>query len=448
MNAIGLDIGTTTICAAAADIHTGKLLESVTVPNSCEIKGESFERCQNPQKILEICLSALDKLIEKYSPVCSIGITGQMHGVIYLDLLGNPLSPLYTWQDASADEECENGKTYAEKLSSITGYKMASGFGCSTYFVHSQKDCVPEGTAKICTVHDYVAMKLTGRNSPVMHTSDAASFGLFDTDKLCFDLKAAEAAGLDSSVLPEIAADAQILGKYRKIPVCIAIGDNQASFIGSVRDTDSSVLVNIGTGSQMSFMTENTAYVPSTELRPCHEKAFLRVGSALCGGRAFAALESFIRQTANLAGGSVENAYSFIDEYLSLNQAPENPLDVSTAFVGTRETPTLRGHVKNIGLDNFTPGHLIYGVLTAISSELYDMYSPCPDKAHSCVVGSGNGLRKNVALQKIISEMFGMPLLIPAHKEEAAYGAMLYSLAACGIYSDLKAAQALIKYLD
>ena len=447
MNAIGLDIGTTTICAAAADIHTGELLESVTVPNNCEIKGASFERCQNPQEILEICISALDKLIEKFSPVCSIGITGQMHGVIYLDSLGNPLSPLYTWQDASADEECESGITYAEKLRKITGYKMSSGFGCSTYFVHALKGCVPEGTAKICTVHDYVAMKLTGRNSPVMHTSDAASFGLFDTNKLQFDSDAIISAGLDCSVLPEIAADARILGKYKEIPVCIAIGDNQASFIGSVRDTDSSVLVNIGTGSQMSFMTQNTSEVTSTELRPCHEKAFIRVGSALCGGRAFAALESFIRQTANLCGGNVENAYSFIDEYLNANQSPANPLDVSTAFVGTRENPTLRGHVKNIGLDNFTPGHLIYGVLDAISGELYNMYSPCPDKAHSCVVGSGNGLRKNTALQKIISEMFGMPLMIPAHKEEAAYGAMLYSLTACGIYPDLKAAQALIKYL-
>ncbi len=447
MNAIGLDIGTTTICAAVADVHTGELLESVTAPNNCEINGASFERCQNPQTILEICISALDKLIEKHSPVCSIGITGQMHGVIYLDSLGTPLSPLYTWQDASADEECESGTTYAEKLSKITGYKMASGFGCSTYFVHAQKGCVPEGTAKICTVHDYVAMKLTGRNAPVMHTSDAASFGLFDTDKLCFDAKAIICAGLDCSVLPEIAEDARILGKYKEIPVCIAIGDNQASFIGSVRDTDSSVLVNIGTGSQMSFMTQNTAEVALTELRPCHEKSFIRVGSALCGGRAFAALEAFIRQTANLCGGNVENAYSFIDEYLNTNQPPVNQLDVSTAFVGTRESPTLRGHVKNIGLDNFTPGHLIYGILDAISGELYNMYSPCPDKAHSCVVGSGNGLRKNTALQRIISEMFGMPLMIPAHKEEAAYGAMLYSLTACGIYPDLKAAQALIKYL-
>ena len=54
MNAIGLDIGTTTICAAVADVHTGELLESVTAPNNCEINGASFERCQNPQTILEI----------------------------------------------------------------------------------------------------------------------------------------------------------------------------------------------------------------------------------------------------------------------------------------------------------------------------------------------------------------------------------------------------------
>ena len=31
--------------------------------------------------------------------ITSIGITGQMHGILYVDESGRGLSPLYTWQD-------------------------------------------------------------------------------------------------------------------------------------------------------------------------------------------------------------------------------------------------------------------------------------------------------------------------------------------------------------
>lgn len=448
MNAIGLDIGTTTICAAAIDAQSGEMLSRITLPNSYSAKCAAYERCQNPDDILALCVEAVDSLIERHSPICSIGITGQMHGMVYLDKNGAPVSSLYTWQDMSADEaaSAEGGESYAEQLSRSSGCKMASGFGCSTYYVHSQKACVPNGAAKICTIHDYAAMRLAGLKTPVMHASDAASFGLFDSSRLEFDRSAVEKAGLDFSLLPQVCSEARIIGKYKNIPVCIAIGDNQASFIGSVRDMDGSVLVNIGTGSQISFLTHDTGAVASTELRPLHGDAFLRVGSALCGGRAFAALEAFIRETSRLCGCESENAYPFIDSYLQHNPQPDNPLEVSTAFTGTRDNPALRGSIGNLSLDNFTPGHLIYGVLNGIVRELLDMYSACERQNHGCVIGSGNGLRKNAALQRIISEVFDLPLRVPRHKEEAAFGAALYSLTACGEFDSLEQAQQLIKY--
>ena len=37
-------------------------------------------------------------------------------------------------------------------------------------------------------------------------------------------------------------------------------------------------------------------------------------------------------------------------------------------------------------------------------------------------------------------------MLIPAHTEEAAYGAALFGLAAGGVFPDLDAARALIRY--
>ncbi len=444
MTAIGLDIGTTKICAVAIDSESGCLLGGVSRDNEFITTDKNYERCQNTDKIYGICVEMVEELCERFAPVCAIGITGQMHGIVYLDADGRALSNLYTWQDMTANEEYR-GTTYAANLQSLTGYKAAAGFGCSTYYAHNLKGEVPSGTASICTVHDYVGMKLCNNTKPIMHTSDAASFGLFNNDTLAFDLTAAKNAGLDPDVFPDVCAGSEIIGKYNGIPVSVAIGDNQASFIGSVSDMKNSVLVNIGTGSQISFLTTDKTEVRGTELRPCHNDSFLRVGSSLCGGRAFAKAEEFFRQSAKMLGLEIKSAYPFIDEYLKACAIPENPLDVSTCFDGTRDEPEKRGYIKNIGLDNFTPAHILHGVMQGIVNELKSMYDPC-NVSHTKLVGSGNGIRNNSSLAARFTDTFDMPLSIPSHKEEAAFGAVLYALTACGKFDTLAEAQKLIKY--
>ena len=47
-------------------------------------------------------------------------------------------------------------------------------------------------------------------------------------------------------------AVADVTGLKVGTPVCVACGDNQASFLGSVGDLAGSVLVNVGTGGQVS----------------------------------------------------------------------------------------------------------------------------------------------------------------------------------------------------
>ena len=62
------------------------------------------------------------------------------------------------------------------------------------------------------------------------------------------------------------------------------------------------------------------------------------------------------------------------------------------------------------------------------------------------LVGSGNGLRKNIPLQKRFSQALGAEMLIPLNREEAAFGAVLTALVACGVKSTLEEAQKLISY--
>ena len=52
----------------------------------------------------------------------------------------------------------------------------------------------------------------------------------------------------------------------------------------------------------------------------------------------------------------------------------------------------------------------------------------------------------NIPLQRIVSDMFDMPVHIPLYTEEAAYGAALFALVGAGYLGSMSEAQELIKY--
>lgn len=445
MNVIGLDIGTTTICGIAVDVENGKLLKSVTLDNNSFIDGRPFEKIQSPEIIIEKVCALAAELLAEFSPVCAVGITGQMHGIVYVDENGKAVSPLYTWQDGSGNQPYEGG-TYASVLSETTGYNAASGFGATTCFYHAKNGLIPSSAVKLCTIHDYAAMVLTGRKTPLMHSSDAASFSLFDIDKGCFDKDAVEKVGLDFSLFPDVTCDFVCVGEYNGVPVCAAIGDNQASFIGSVRTMDGCALVNMGTGGQISMLTDLKKAPDNMEIRPLCSGKNILVGCSLCGGRAFAVLADFFKSCLTMAGCECDGSiYKYMDAALESSGEESDALVVSTKLCGTRSDPELRGSVTNLGVDNFTPTALMNGFLGGMVSEIIEMIEPTGCKVTS-LVGSGNGLRKNLPLQKRFSQALGAQMLIPLNREEAAFGAVLTALVACGKKSTLEEAQKLISY--
>src|SRR5690606_18847038 len=82
--------------------------------------------------------------------------------------------------------------------------------------------------------------------------------------------------------------------------VACAIGDNQASFLGSVPSLAQSLQVNVGTGSQISIFTPSLEEVPGLadpllETRPFPGGGYLLVGASLGGGKTYALLEALFR---------------------------------------------------------------------------------------------------------------------------------------------------------
>lgn len=448
MKILGIDIGTTTVTALVLDTETKSVVKSCTLKNDSFIEGKSFEKLQDPQKIIETVKSAV-KEVTFYAYPDAIGITGQMHGILYLDKDNKPCSPLMIWQDERGNEKYSDNETYAEHLTRVTGIKSASGFGLTTHFYNLKNDLVPEDAVMLSTIHDYLGALLTD-TKPVTHSSDGASLGFFDLDKLCFDRKALEIAGIDKDFLPRVISGTECIGNTTcdflpdGIPVAVAIGDNQASFLGSVADPENSVLVNVGTGSQVSFMTNEVVTPRLGEIRPLTEDKYIFVGASLCGGRAYAILKSFFSMCADFLGGSDEDLYTKMDALAQTSRNEENPLLVNCEFCGTREDPDSRGSIEDISADNFTPANLIYGVLDGVANELYDMYEQAMFSlvfSHENLICSGNGLRKSDLWRKIFEDHFSMSAELPLHSEEAAVGACVFSGAASGIFKDIKASQ-------
>ena len=229
--------------------------------------------------------------------------------------------------------------------------------------------------------------------------------------------------------------DFAVIGQYDgKIPVACAIGDNQASFLGSVDTLQDTVLLNMGTGGQVSVLSDAPFQAENIEARPVCRGVFLLAGSSLCGGRAYALLKDFFRSYAEAMGITDVDHYSVMNSLLEKG-VPQGRLKVSTLFAGTRENPQLRGSVENISTENFTPAALIDGVLDGMTDELYQYFllmKKGTGKHFETLKASGNGIRKNKWLQQKVSERFALPLSLTAYGEEAARGAAKTALIASG----------------
>ncbi|MDL2229872.1 hypothetical protein LJC14_06440 [Treponema sp. OttesenSCG-928-L16] len=451
MAVLSLDIGTTKICALAVDEDGGAILETLFSANAFLPSPHSYERIQDPDAIFRTAENMCAELIGKYAPIRCIGISGQMHGIVYTDSSGTALSPLYTWQDMRASLSYRDGMSYAGYLHKLNTGNIAAGYGLATHFYQLKLGLVPAGASSLCTIGDYIAMRLCSLKKPLMHSTNADSIGFFNISGSHFEYDALEAAGINPHILPAVTGANEILGKTKEgIPVCVAIGDNQASFLGSVRDSDKSVLVNVGTGSQLSLVQESISAPHGLETRPFFDRKLLLVGAALCGGRAYAILERFFQELFAMSSQPVPNdLYSLMDRSVLEVPRPDDPLTVKPLFAGTRKDPFIRGSIENISQHNFTPSNLIRGFLEGIADELHEMYRPVRDSIknkYQYLILSGNGARKNIPLIGMLSEKFNLSVEMPRCREEAAYGAALFALTCTGHFTNVSEAQKLIQY--
>jgi sedoheptulokinase len=453
MKLAGIDLGTTTICGLLLDAESGEIVSVTTERNTAALRGASpWEAVQDPETIVAIAGRIIGGFLDAYDDIRGIGVAGQMHGILYVNRAGRAVSALYTWQDGSGDQKRPDGVTHAEWLSRAIGAPVSTGMGFVTHAVQSAAGAVPADAVWLCTIADYVAMRLCNARTPVMDPTNAASLGCFDLDALDFRRDAMDKVGIDPSLFPAVAVDYPALGEARQgVPVYVGVGDNQASFLGSVAELPGSLVISVGTSGQISAFAERRMDVPGIDTRPFPYGGYIGVGAALCGGQAYALLHDFfettVRMFTNSSGSASWEVMNSIDER---SLATAERLIVDTRFNGTRMDPDVRGSIWNLSPATFQPGQLIVGVREGIAAELIGFLELFPASMRTGLrlfAGSGNAIRLNSGLKAAFERRLGMRMNIPRHREETSFGAALLAGVASETLPDLRAAGRFVRYL-
>lgn len=465
---IGIDIGTTSLSAVVVDAQHGELLAHHAVPNRAGIAAGPGRAELDLRKLQPLAVEALAGIVAasgvQPAQIQGIGITGQQHGVSFIDGSAAPAGPTITWQDLRVQGLMPGAQeSYLQRFIEVAGGRdafqrmgclPAAGFLGTTLFWLRREDQLPTSPALACFVPDAIASFLTGA-PPVVDPTLAGSSGIFDIVSNEWDADLLARLDLPHALFPPVGQAGDRLGGLRAeiaaqvglpagVPVGVALGDNQASFIGSVQDPANSLLINVGTGGQISARTDRFHFIPGLENRPFPGGHYLLIGGGLFGGRSYAYLLDFFRQ----AGADLFNAAADDDLYDRMTAlaasvpAGSDGLRCSPLFTGSRVDPAARASFTGLSPQNFTPGHLTRALLEGMAEgfhRFFEQMAPIVG-ARTLLVGAGNGVRRNRLLAQILSGRFAMPLHIPALSEEAAVGAAIVAAVGAGDFPNLDAA--------
>ncbi len=422
MRALGIDIGTTSICVVLYDREGRRLLLNKSVRNEFLSQGGFL---QDADKITE----KVKGLVQGIAPddFDAVGISSQMHGIVYVDENARAVTPFYTWKEESGRQRYRGDLSYEAYLSRETGYPMYSGYGSVTHFYLKERKELPGQAKGFTDIGDFLAMQLTGSRRIAVNESMGASFGGFDLTRGRFDLAGLEKAGVDVESYPSICPYRTPAGLWKGKPVFSAVGDNQASFLGAVREPESGIGVNVGTGSQVSVYFPRlceTAGRDSVEIRPFPGGGYLYVGASLNGGKVYERLAAFFEEICEQFTGIRPDVYEKMCEIGE--QKKNTDLQAFPNLYGMRGGEKGRSGLSGLTEENFHPADLIRSYVRGMAEELGALYGGFPEetkRGRKTLTVSGNGLRKNPMLCRAVEEVFMLPLVFSEFQEEAAAGA-------------------------
>ncbi|HFE52165.1 MAG TPA: xylulokinase, partial [Bacteroidetes bacterium] len=180
---LGVDIGTSGTKALLMD-ETGRVLATATEEYPLHVPKPNWSE-QDPGDWWRATVVSIRSVLEKsgVSPdsVRGLGLSGQMHGSVFLDASSRVIRPAILWNDQRTGEECAEitERVGAERLLELVSNPALAGFTAPKILWLRKHE--PENYRRVTKVllpKDYVRFRLTGEFAT--EVSDASGTLLFD----------------------------------------------------------------------------------------------------------------------------------------------------------------------------------------------------------------------------------------------------------------------------
>ncbi len=423
---LGIDVGTSA-CKLAAVNHNGELLQTA----SCEyplLTPKPGWTEQNPEDWWNAVQKGIAKINMQFD---AIGLSGQMHGSVFLNVKGEVIRPALLWNDQRTESEVEQMNALAkDELLKTTCNPPMTGFQAPK--VLWLKKWEPEHykeVRKVLLPKDYIRFRLTGEFAT--DVTDASGVGLFDVPNRRWSNALIERFELDPSLFPPAFESGEAAGRAGKAVAAAGAGDQAGAAVGIGAVSSSVVSMSLGTSGVVFSAQDSPSYDPGGRVHTfCHANRKWHAMSVMlsCGGalqwvvdrfgfQNFAEFDAF----ASRARLSTE----LFKPYLAGERSPHND-------------PNLRASFSGLGLSTGKP-EIAFCTLLGVSFGLLEGYdalmtlrtAPC-----SAIRVNGGGSRSDFWMQTL-ADLFGVPTQRMSVDEGPAFGAALLAGVSAGVWSSV-----------
>ncbi|HZZ42879.1 MAG TPA: xylulokinase [Tepidisphaeraceae bacterium] len=444
---LGIDIGTSGTKTLICD-HDGVVLATALAEHPISHPRPGWSE-QNPEDWWQSTIAATRAVLKKSrlqpSDITAVGLSGQMHGSVFLADSEKPLRPALLWNDQRTTKQCDDITARAggrEKLIELVANPALTGFTAPK--ILWLRDNEPRNYAKLKHVllpKDYIRLRMTGDYAT--EVSDASGTLLLDVANRQWSTKLLSLLDLDPSLLPSMHESQQVTGTLTKsaakalglaegTPVVGGAGDQAAGAVGNGIVRSGIVSATLGTSGVVFAHADRPVRDPLGRVHTmCHAvpNKWCVFGCMLAAGGSFQWFRNTLGQPEIAAAKKQKQ-----DPYeLLIAQAQRAPIGAEGLFflpylTGERcphPDPLARG--AWIGLTaRTTRDHMIRALLEGITFGMRDaleiirsMNIPISE-----IRASGGGARSPFWRQ-LQADIYNTPLLTTNASEGPAYGVAL-----------------------
>ena len=214
---LGIDIGTSGAKTILSDTR-GRIAAEATVEYPIHIPRTGWSE-QDPQDwwrgAAKSVKAVLAKSGVKGSGVAGIGLSGQMHGSVFLDREGKVIRRAILWNDQRTQRECEEITSRAgglAKLLKMVANPAFTGFTApKILWLRNNEKRNFDKLRKVLLPKDYIRYRLTGEYAS--EVTDASGTLLLDVSKRSWSKALLAKLDLDLDLLPPVYESAEVTGR-------------------------------------------------------------------------------------------------------------------------------------------------------------------------------------------------------------------------------------------